>query len=69
MVASATLAADVGAIVVEDAAHGLFGSIDGMPLGTVGRARRCLSFHRTKNLSTVEGGALVVNDPALVEAA
>ena len=54
-----------GLAVVEDNAHGLFGSYRGRYLGTIG----CLaaqSFHSTKNLSCGEGGALVVNDPRLV---
>ena len=60
--------AEIGADLVEDAAHGLFATWRGTPLGRTGRLG-ALSFHRTKNLSTVEGGALVVNDPALVDAA
>jgi dTDP-4-amino-4,6-dideoxygalactose transaminase len=55
-------------MVIEDNAHGLFGSLDGRPLGTFG-AMSTLSFHETKNLSTGEGGALVINDPDLVERA
>lgn len=55
--------AEVGADVVEDAAHGLFGRSGGRALGRLGRFG-CLSFHRTKNLSALDGGALVVNDPA-----
>jgi dTDP-4-amino-4,6-dideoxygalactose transaminase len=57
-----------GAAVVEDNAHGLFGRYKGRLLGTFG----CLatqSFHETKNFTCGEGGALVINDPALVEAA
>jgi dTDP-4-amino-4,6-dideoxygalactose transaminase len=64
----AVVAATVGADLVEDAAHGIFGRWQGTPLGRFGRLA-ALSFHRTKNLSTVEGGALVVNDPELVDAA
>lgn len=52
--------------LVEDAAHGVFASWDGMALGRFG-AFGALSFHRTKNLSAVDGGALVVNRPELVE--
>jgi dTDP-4-amino-4,6-dideoxygalactose transaminase len=52
--------------LVEDAAHGIFASRDGVPLGRFG-AFGALSFHRTKNLSAVDGGALVVNRPELVE--
>lgn len=51
--------------VVEDNAHGLFGSYRGQPLGTFG-VMSTLSFHETKNVSCGEGGALIVNDPALV---
>jgi dTDP-4-amino-4,6-dideoxygalactose transaminase len=62
------IAADVGAAVVEDNAHGLFGSLRGTPLGTFG-SLSTLSFHETKNISAGEGGALVVNDPSLVPSA
>jgi dTDP-4-amino-4,6-dideoxygalactose transaminase len=54
--------------VVEDNAHGLFGTLRGQPLGTFG-ALAALSFHETKNISCGEGGALVINDAALVERA
>ncbi len=46
--------------IVEDAAHGLFGSWRGLPLGSLGRFAT-LSFHETKNLSCGEGGALIVH--------
>lgn len=52
--------------LVEDAAHGLFGSYQGLPLGRFGRLA-ALSFHRTKNISSIDGGAIVVNDPSLVD--
>jgi dTDP-4-amino-4,6-dideoxygalactose transaminase len=54
--------------VVEDNAHGLFGTYKGRTLGTFG----CLatqSFHETKNITCGEGGALLINDPALIERA
>lgn len=54
--------------VVEDNAHGLFGTYRGRQLGTFG-ALATLSFHETKNLSCGEGGALIVNDPELAERA
>lgn len=54
-----------GRILVEDNAHGLFGTSQGRALGTFG-ALAALSFHATKNLSCGEGGALVVNDRALL---
>jgi dTDP-4-amino-4,6-dideoxygalactose transaminase len=54
--------------VIEDNAHGLFGKYKGQKLGTFG----CLatqSFHETKNITCGEGGALVINDPSLIERA
>jgi dTDP-4-amino-4,6-dideoxygalactose transaminase len=54
--------------IVEDNAHGLFGRYNGRYLGTFG----CLatqSFHETKNFFCGEGGALLINDPALIERA
>lgn len=46
--------------LVEDNAHGLFGSYRDRPLGSFGRFST-LSFHETKNFICGEGGALVVN--------
>jgi dTDP-4-amino-4,6-dideoxygalactose transaminase len=57
-----------GVAVVEDNAHGLFGRYRGRQLGTFGRLAT-LSFHETKNFTCGEGGALLINDPALVERA
>jgi dTDP-4-amino-4,6-dideoxygalactose transaminase len=57
-----------GIPVVEDNAHGLFGKYKGKYLGTFG----CLatqSFHETKNITCGEGGAILINDPALIERA
>jgi dTDP-4-amino-4,6-dideoxygalactose transaminase len=59
------IAGNAGVAVVEDNAHGLFGTYRGKPLGTMGQLAT-LSFHETKNLSCGEGGALVINDPDLV---
>jgi dTDP-4-amino-4,6-dideoxygalactose transaminase len=59
------IAARHGIAVVEDNAHGLFGSRAGRWLGTWG-ALATLSFHETKNFSCGEGGALVVNDPRFI---
>lgn len=47
--------------VVEDNAHGLFATHRGRPLGSFGRFST-LSFHETKNFTSGEGGALVLND-------
>jgi dTDP-4-amino-4,6-dideoxygalactose transaminase len=54
--------------IVEDNAHGLFGKYKGQWLGTFG-ALATQSFHETKNISCGEGGALLINDPALNERA
>jgi dTDP-4-amino-4,6-dideoxygalactose transaminase len=54
--------------VVEDNAHGLFGKYRKQWLGTFG-SLATLSFHETKNFSCGEGGALLINDPALFQRA
>jgi dTDP-4-amino-4,6-dideoxygalactose transaminase len=54
--------------VVEDNAHGLFGRYKGKYLGTFG-SMASQSFHETKNFTSGEGGALLINDPILVERA
>jgi dTDP-4-amino-4,6-dideoxygalactose transaminase len=54
--------------VVEDNAHGLFGRYKGKFLGTFG-SMTSQSFHETKNFTSGEGGALLINDPRLVERA
>ena len=62
------IAARNGVKVVEDNAHGLFSRYRGKYTGTFG-ALATQSFHETKNISCGEGGALLVNDPNLVERA
>lgn len=57
-----------GLVVIEDAAHGLMARYSGRHLGTLG-ALGCLSFHETKNCSSGEGGALLINDPQYAERA
>ena len=54
--------------IVEDNAHGLFGKYKGKYLGTFG-SMASQSFHETKNFTSGEGGALLINDPVLVERA
>jgi dTDP-4-amino-4,6-dideoxygalactose transaminase len=54
-----------GLPVIEDNAHGLFGSWYDSPLGAFG-AMSTLSFHETKNVSCGEGGALIINDQSLI---
>jgi dTDP-4-amino-4,6-dideoxygalactose transaminase len=62
------IAARHGVRVVEDNAHGLFSRYRGKYTGTFG-ALATQSFHETKNITCGEGGALLVNDPNLVERA
>lgn len=54
--------------IVEDNAHGLFGTYRGRKLGSFG-AFSTLSFHETKNITCGEGGALVINQPEYVDRA
>lgn len=54
--------------VVEDNAHGLFGKYKGKYLGTFGNFA-AQSFHETKNFTSGEGGALLINDPKYLERA
>lgn len=70
------LAADMAALraalpphvaIVEDAAHALGARYpDGSPVGSSGNLT-CFSFYANKNLSTGDGGAVVVNDPRLAD--
>ncbi len=55
-------------LVVEDAAQAQLSDWHGRALGTIGHLG-CLSFHETKNIISGEGGALLINDPALIERA
>ena len=57
-----------GIPVIEDNAHGLFGKYKGRYLGTFGKMAT-QSFHETKNITSGEGGALVINAPEYVERA
>jgi dTDP-4-amino-4,6-dideoxygalactose transaminase len=54
--------------VVEDAAQGVMAYYKGRPLGSLGTLG-AFSFHETKNVISGEGGALLVNDPRLVQRA
>lgn len=54
--------------IVEDNAHGLFGTFRGERLGSFG-TMATLSFHETKNLTAGEAGALLLNDEQLIERA
>ena len=57
-----------GLYVIEDNAQGIFGKYKGKSLGSFGHFGT-LSFHETKNINCGEGGALLINDPKLVERA
>lgn len=54
--------------LIEDAAHGMFATSRKRPLGTMGDLG-ALSFHAANSVTAGEGGALVINKPALVEQA
>src|SRR5205823_9801106 len=55
-----------GLFIVEDAAHCIEGTRDGVRPGLLGDTA-CFSFYATKNLTCGEGGAVVCNDDALLE--
>ena len=55
-------------LVIEDAAQGVMASYKGRTLGSIGHLG-AYSFHETKNVISGEGGALLVNDPSLVDRA
>ncbi|QDM33299.1 dTDP-4-amino-4,6-dideoxygalactose transaminase [Tardiphaga sp. vice352] len=52
-----------GLIVVEDAAQALLSTYHGRPAGQLGDLG-CFSFHETKNITSGEGGALTIANPA-----
>lgn len=54
--------------LIEDAAHCLLASQDGRALGSIGDLG-AISFHATKNVTSGEGGVLLVNNPDLAERA
>lgn len=62
------IAAASGLRLIEDAAHCLLAEQDGRALGSIGDLG-AISFHETKNVTSGEGGVLLVNDPALAERA
>jgi dTDP-4-amino-4,6-dideoxygalactose transaminase len=59
---------DCGLPLIEDNAHGLFARTEGRFLGTLGSAA-ALSFHKTKNITCGEGGALILNERAWIDRA
>jgi dTDP-4-amino-4,6-dideoxygalactose transaminase len=55
-----------GLAVIEDACHGLGGTVDGKAMGTLGRAG-CFSFYSNKAITTGEGGMIVTDDDRIAE--
>ena len=58
-----------GIAVVEDNAHGLFGTYRGRVRSAPSGVMAAQSFHETKNFSCGEGGAIVINDPTYLDRA
>lgn len=63
-----SIAGEHGLPIIEDNAHGLGVVAHGRNLGTVG-VLAAQSFHDTKNVHSGEGGALLINDPRMIERA
>ena len=62
------IAREHGLAVVEDAAQAVGSFYKGRPAGSMSDVG-CFSFHETKNYSMGEGGAVILNDPHMVERA
>lgn len=62
------IASEYRLMLIEDAAQAHYAFWRDLPLGSIGDLA-ALSFHETKNVISGEGGALIVNDSALVERA
>ena len=62
------IAAEAGALLIEDAAHCILARHHDRALGSIGDLGT-YSFHHTKNVTCGEGGALLVNNQALIERA
>jgi len=62
------IAARHGLMVIEDSAQGIMSTFHGHSLGSIGHLGT-LSFHETKNVIAGEGGALLVNDPSMIDRA
>jgi len=52
--------------VIEDACHGLGGTVEGRPMGAVG-AMGCFSFYSNKVMTTGEGGMLTTDDDDIAQ--
>ena len=55
-------------IIIEDAAHSIFGLINNKYAGTIGDIGN-FSFHETKNFSSGQGGAISINNEYLIKKA
>ncbi|HET7658630.1 MAG TPA: dTDP-4-amino-4,6-dideoxygalactose transaminase [Bacillales bacterium] len=55
-------------LVIEDAAQAIMSTYHGQPLGTIGDLGT-YSFHETKNFTSGEGGAIIVNNRRFIERA
>ncbi|AKU16200.1 DegT/DnrJ/EryC1/StrS family aminotransferase [Luteipulveratus mongoliensis] len=62
------VAHDAGALLLEDAAHSIGGSLDGVPVGSLADVTT-FSFFPTKNLTTGEGGAVVSTSTEVLDRA
>ncbi|HEX2033075.1 MAG TPA: aminotransferase class I/II-fold pyridoxal phosphate-dependent enzyme [Chloroflexota bacterium] len=57
-----------GLAVIEDAAHGIGAAYRGQKIGNLaGTLATCYSFYPIKNMTTIEGGAILTNDDAFAE--
>ncbi|RMG54411.1 MAG: DegT/DnrJ/EryC1/StrS aminotransferase family protein [Gammaproteobacteria bacterium] len=61
MAAIRTLARQHHLRIIEDAAHAIGSRIEGRPVGSTDDLA-CFSFHPNKNMTSIEGGAIVLND-------
>lgn len=66
MIAIRKIADQYGLVVIEDCAHTLEGTRDGIKPGQLGDTA-CFSFYATKNITSGEGGAVVTNSSEIAE--
>ncbi|MFT5543149.1 MAG: UDP-4-amino-4,6-dideoxy-N-acetyl-beta-L-altrosamine transaminase [Glaciecola sp.] len=68
MQAIADLLSGLDIVLIEDAAHGLGGSYDGLKIGSCEYSDMAvLSFHPVKSITTAEGGAVLTNNSELAK--